>query len=343
LKHLIAAAAAAVLVVTGVGTALASAGSAAAPATVHGGYGHIGLNITPTRCLVSEHPRERRSLVRIGRCSGTAAEWAPYSDQTVRLPTGRCLVLRLVAGRVALEDGPCTTGEIHWLPDGNRHLVSLDASRSPQAQVCAGRPIGSVVPAAPCNKGLVLDFPDTLVRVTQLTDRPDSGGTGNWALDNMARNASVTYLGALNGVRQWEGSIDDQGSFVTFPGAFTPNQGLDAGKTIGDALTGTVSGHWEYLFTSSAPLSKLPPPAQVAGYGTLSTPDWYQRYFVPSATFTGGGVQSGPGDWSWSYSSVRDNCGHIERWTDAGNDNSGQNATGPSATDITAPTVAACG
>jgi hypothetical protein len=54
-----------------------------------------------------------------------------------------------------------------------------------------------------------------------------------------------------------------------------------------------------------------------------------------------GAVSSGPLDWSWYYP-LKDNCGHTETWLDADNDNSGQDAIGPFATDITAPGPGSC-
>jgi len=83
-------------------------------------------------------------------------------------------------------------------------------------------------------------------------------------------------------------------------------------------------------------------PATVNGVGTVGSSSWYKLFFPASTSFSGAGaVSSGPLDWSWSYS-LKDNCGHTETWLDADNDSSGQEPTGPFATDITAPGPGSC-
>ena len=182
--------------------------------------------------------------------------------------------------------------------------------------------------------------------VTTLTNRPDSGGGGNWALDQITRDSSITYVGlTASGLHAYLGSVADTGSFVAFPGNLTPNQTLDHGEAIGDSLTGSLFGVWGQELTSSAPYSQ-PPPATVNGVADPSS-TWESLFFPPSATvtFTDAIPNSSPVgdalDWAWQYTSKADNCGNAETWLDANNNSGGQDST---AGDITAPAPGAtCG
>jgi len=84
-------------------------------------------------------------------------------------------------------------------------------------------------------------------------------------------------------------------------------------------------------------------PKTVNGLGLVGSGSWYKLFF-PAGTSDFGGAgpeSSGPLDWSWSYS-LKDNCGQVQTWLDADNDSSGQQASGPDATDITAPAPRSC-
>ena len=259
--------------------------------------------------------------------------WTIGADGTIRVngPVGECL--GLAAGIAALTD--CTNVSAQWFPLANYHLENINDSVSPQSRICLA--IGLKITTGPCATAAYVVVPGTAYASTALIDRPDSGGSGNWALDTMTRRASVTYLGTSAGKYVYEGSISDAGTFVTFPGADTPNQGLDPGKLLGDALTGNMTGHWGFSFTASAPASATPP-SSVTGYGATGTGNWYQLFFTSSTVFAGtGGLASGPEQWSWQYGTGMDNCAATQTWTDANNDGGGQNATGIWATDITAP------
>ncbi len=153
----------------------------------------------------------------------------------------------------------------------------------------------------------------------------------------MLRGAAVTWTGGDT----YEGAITDSGMFATIPGNATPNQGLDPGKTIGDLLLGSISGHWGFTFTASSAVTTKPP-ATVKGVA-YSTGTWYELFFSGSTTFGGaGGASTGPAQWSWSYATRPDNCGDVETWVDANNDGGGQATSGRYATDITAPAPGAC-
>ena len=180
-------------------------------------------------------------------------------------------------------------------------------------------------------------IPHTIYASSSLTNRPDSGGGGYWALDTMVRQSSLTRLHDGS----YEASIVDGGRFVTIFDNLTPNQGLHPGKTLGDDSVGQFSGHWGFVFTTTAAASASHMPKTVNGVGTVSSGNWFKLFFPPStpgSDFSGGAVSSGPLDWSWSYS-LKNNCGDTEKWVDADNNGGGQALT---AGDITAPGPGSC-
>jgi hypothetical protein len=242
--------------------------------------------------------------------------------------------------------GGTVDGNSTWFGQADRTLVNIGLSADPQHQfvldwlshgqllVDARRPGG---PHADLQH---YTLPHTIYAGSLLTNRPDSGGGGNtWALDTMVRRSSVTRLSDGS----FQASIVDDGGFVTVFGNLTPNQGLDPGETLGDDSTGAIEGHWGFTFTTAAKPSASNMPGRVNGLGTVGSGSWYKLFF-PAGTndFGGSGaVSSGPLDWSWSYL-LTDNCGQSETWLDADNDNSGQQTTGPNASDITAPAPSSC-
>ena len=93
------------------------------------------------------------------------------------------------------------------------------------------------------------------------------------------------------------------------------------------AVVATTAG-----LTSTAALAATRAPA------TPPTGTWNELFFPKSTTFGGtGGLSTGPEQWSWSYRTAADNCGHAEVWTDASNNDGGQETAADGGTDITAP------
>lgn len=137
--------------------------------------------------------------------------------------------------------------------------------------------------------------------VSQLDYRPDSGGNGNWALDNITRTVTFREIGVSAGVYTYVAQLSDRGEFTTDLGAYTPNQGgAYAGEVIHGQVTGPMSGSASFEFTASNPISSHArnlgvPAAAFGAYGSTST--WYELAFPAGTTFGGLGI----GNWGWTY------------------------------------------
>src|SRR5262249_29058331 len=236
--------------------------------------------------------------------------------------------------------------DTHWFPQADKTLVNIGLSADPQHLMVLGSLSSDTqlhvlarTKAAISSGREKFTIPHTIYASSSLTNRPDSGGDGTWALDTFVRQSSVTRLNDGS----FEASIVDDGSFVTVFGNPTPTNALDPHTTVGDDSLGHFSGHWGFVFTANAAPSASNMPAKVNGVGTTTTGNWYKLFFAHSTSFGGdGAVSTGPLDWTWSYS-LKNNCGDTETWLDADNDNGGQETTGPFATDITAPGPGSCG
>lgn len=281
--------------------------------------------------------------VLVQKCaSRPAQEWTLDNDGTIRVNghAGKgCLGLSS-AGKAQIVS--CGDLSAQWFPQADKELVNVDQS-TPQNKSCLYAPsgtAGSSLVKHGCGAtfaGLEFTIPNTKYAVSKLTYRPDSGGSGDtWALDNITRDSSVTYLGTAASGYSYEGSVVDNGTFVTVPGNDTPNQAMDPGQTLGDSLTGAMTGQWGFTFTASN-LANSAPPATVPGVSD-PTGTWNELFFAKATTFGGtGALSSGPEQWTWSYKTAKDNCGNVEIWTDANNNNGGQESKANGGTDITAP------
>jgi hypothetical protein len=154
------------------------------------------------------------------------------------------------------------------------------------------------------------DGTDAVVSVTalsNLTNRPDSGLHGDWAIDTMARTVSITKQGAVPasncGTGQtkcyfYTGSMTDSGSFKTIAGAKSPLKGVD----INGVLTGTMSGgaKLEFYASSDAPDVSLVQ-GNVDGPGgdlaETTTARWVAQFFPASVAVTDAKLN----DWAWTY------------------------------------------
>jgi hypothetical protein len=163
--------------------------------------------------------------------------------------------------------------------------------------------------------------------VTSLSKRPDSGNTGNWALDTITRHASTTRQVAVPAsncgpaaIRCWfyTGTVSDTGTFTTDTGANSPN----AGAPITGVVTGTIKGvdHFEFYSTNRSPNPALVPHT-VTGSND-STSKWMTLFFPSTATVN---VTNELG-WKWTYHAPS-TC---ETWVDAASGESGD-ITGTSA------------
>lgn len=140
-----------------------------------------------------------------------------------------------------------------------------------------------------------------LKAVTNLYNRPDSGGVGNWANDALTRTVTFREIGASAGVYTYVATLGDRGEFTTISGAYTPNQGgIYAGDKISGQVSGSMSGSASFEFTATNPIDNharnLGVPATLFG-AVGSTSIWYELAFPAGTTFGGLGI----GNWGWNY------------------------------------------
>jgi hypothetical protein len=154
-------------------------------------------------------------------------------------------------------------------------------------------------------------FGSTVVAHTQVFNRPDSGGNGNWASDFFIRTltihktgpASLASCGTLNTLPcySFTASLSDSGKFYTYPGAFTPNQGapFTGTKLPSRSLSGPMAGSGGFgTFYATALPSASSVPHFVFGSNDPS-PTWPELAF-PAGTVTG----LNEGTFSYGYSAT---------------------------------------
>jgi hypothetical protein len=206
-----------------------------------------------------------------------------------------------------------------------RAIIALSAAT---VTAVAGMTAAVLVPAG----AQAQDHPVTVTAVTVMTGRPDSGGNGNWAADDIERQLVIHQQGQPSGgIYTFTAKLSDTGEFVTDPGAFTPNQGgKNAGLKIAEVTDGDLKGGASYSFTASALPQASLVPAALSGPGP-DTSTWYELAFPAGTTFGGTGIEDG---WSWTYTAP--SClsvvkGQIkvvkQKWTDAASTDSGQSAS----------------
>lgn len=188
--------------------------------------------------------------------------------------------------------------------------------------------LGLAVPAASASAAVA----PAVTASTQLSNRGDSGGNGNWATDAMTRRLVITQTGQTGGIRSFSATVTDTGRFTTIPHAYTPNQGgADLGLKIAELLRGAFTGKASYSFTANAsPQASLVPRAEsgTPSSGPPTTSLWYEQAFPAGTTFGGTGITT----WGWNYTAAVVNflrsgfslC--IQKWSDASTNNGGQDA-----------------
>jgi hypothetical protein len=168
---------------------------------------------------------------------------------------------------------------------------------------------------------------------TQLSNRGDGGGNGDWATDAMTRTLTIIQTKQVGSTRTFVATITDVGHFVTIPHAFTPNQGgADAGLRIAELLPGTFTGKASYSFmANNSPRASLVPRAEIGtpSSGPTTTSLWYEQAFPAGTTFSGLGITT----WGWNYAATAvsfDRSGGFslctQKWSDASTNNGGQDA-----------------
>jgi hypothetical protein len=168
---------------------------------------------------------------------------------------------------------------------------------------------------------------------TQLSNRGDSGGNGDWATDAMTRRLVITQTGRSGSTRIFTAAVTDTGRFTTIPRAYTPNQGgADLGLKIAELLQGTFTGKAAYSFTANAsPQASLVPRAEngTPSSGPKTTSLWYEQAFPAGTAFGGTGITT----WGWNYTAtavtfLRGGGFNLctQKWSDASTNNGGQDA-----------------
>lgn len=323
-----------VVIAAGAGAGSFGAAAAATIGPVSLAPGQIQMG-SSGKCVTASGTTAGSAVV-LSACSTTnhKQRWELQSDGMIEL-AGTSEMLSAVPGTGLVQLGGLTPYSV-WFPAADKTLVNVGSSRDPQDLKVLDwwGPSPQLHVFARSQKTISSGreqyaAPGTIYASTKLTNRPDSGSGGNtWALDTITRLSSVTSVGPGS----YEASVVDNGTFETVPSApgnsssLTPDQsGPDTGAQIGDALTGSIFGTWGFSFTTAATPSAAHVATAVNGVGTATTGSWYKLFFPASTSDFGGAgpAASGPEDWSWVYTSVKDNCGNVETWTDADNIESG--------------------
>lgn len=154
--------------------------------------------------------------------------------------------------------------------------------------------------------------------VTHLTQRPDSGYSGNdWALDNLTRTATITggatVADSLCGTPMpascftYNISISDTGVAYATTGAISPGaQAIAIKGTPQAAVSGTMSG--TFYASSASPDATLVPGA-LAG-ASVSSGDWAKQFFPAGTQFD---VTHSTDNFSYTYTDLKD----CQKWVDA--------------------------
>jgi hypothetical protein len=172
--------------------------------------------------------------------------------------------------------------------------------------------------------------PVTASAQTDIANDADSGNHGNWAVDTLTRQVTVTRHGqaavsdcggtATNGITAcwyYTALLADAGSFTTDAGADSPN----AGTAINGVLSGAISGgsSYEWYASSGTPDGTLVPATLDASSSGTNSSTWPERFF-PSGTSFGGMNEI---NWSYNYTAPT-TC---EMWTDAFDNSGGSSAS----------------
>jgi len=168
----------------------------------------------------------------------------------------------------------------------------------------------------------------TFTALTGVSNRDDSGtnsngSTSNWAVDAFARTATITFhglttqdhcpgIGTLLSCYSWTGNIQDTaGAFTTVVGDAVPGQGSLNGAPaplIGTALTGSMFGHFNYVFytdQNASFASNGNMPGTITG-DSPGTVNWVEQFFSGGVNFWDASGHTGGNEYlgttgSWTY------------------------------------------
>jgi hypothetical protein len=182
----------------------------------------------------------------------------------------------------------------------------------------------------------------TATATTKIVNDPDSGhGTpATWATDTLTRTVTITKgtqvpgtacgLAASAGCWSFTARLADSGTFVTIPGAGTPNQACAgcAGELIrSPAVSGTIAGNYQVTFDASAPVAnaslvgKNHDDHNLAALPPFTSTTWGEQFFPGGTSF--GNVAGGAYTWTYQVVTLRFPYFTTQRWTDGSGNNDG--------------------
>lgn len=214
----------------------------------------------------------------------------------------------------------CPSGFAVTVTSGTAGAAGPKGATGATGPAGAQGPAGATGPQGPAGPSGASYQPVTASAQTDITNDADSGNNGNWALDTLTRQMTVTRHGqaavsncggtATNGITgcwYYTALLTDSGSFTTDSGAKSPQ----AGVTINGVLSGEITGgsSFEFYAASGAPDGTLVPASLDASTAGTDSSDWPERFFPAGTAF--GDVNEI--NWSYTYNAPA-TC---ETWTDA--------------------------
>ena len=163
-----------------------------------------------------------------------------------------------------------------------------------------------------------------LVDVTQhISNDPDSGFHGDWAIDNFTRHIQIWAEGD-----HYCGQADDNGTFTTFGGATGVSP--QSGAPLHEVVTGTMVGGTHGVLTGTLGdannwgTSGTAPAQDCNSVDCSMTSLWVNNYFPGGNYAYSPSPADSTGNWSWTYTAQQ--CGY-GTWTNANAGSSGDIAT----------------
>ncbi len=157
-----------------------------------------------------------------------------------------------------------------------------------------------------------------------ISNRADSGNGGTWALDTFTRTLTVHDLGptGANG-EKFSATVVDKGTFITVPGAKTPNQFVP-GTVLSHQVHGSFTGGQTFIVTAPAAADALKAAGVLASendHGSAAAPGDATGVYPLKAFVTAPSAPNiTPGAWAWKYSTA------CESWTDSSANGDGNTA-----------------
>lgn len=182
----------------------------------------------------------------------------------------------------------------------------------------------------------------TATATTTITNDPDSGhgSPAVWAIDTINRTVTLTKgtqvsgtacgLAASAGCWSFTAALSDSGTFVTVPGAGTPNQACAgcAGLTVkAPAVSGVLQGTYQVSFDASYPAASaaLVPATHDDGGVPASPPftstTWGEQFFPAGTSF--GNIVGGAYTWTYQVTTGGFPFFTTQRWTDSSSNDDG--------------------